>query len=322
MFERLRRHRPDESPAQPAAPAPARQIEVLTIAFELDVRLCQLQLTSFDRFFDLDTVAKYTVLVNGGEEVLEQLREHALTLSAELRDKLVLLPTEELRKGDFNSWRGQQLLKLIFARRVKTSHYLVVDAKMHLVKPASAEDWFDEHGRARTYFTPAGSLMGPMLKASYEVFGITDRDPEGIAMPTVTPYLLITSEVLAMIRAVTERSGVNFGRSFMRTYPKVGEFFLYYAHLIHTYGSVDHLYYDEPRPQVSLFTWWPPEPEIVHREIGRLADPEILFFGLHRNRLPQLDDSQSERIAQVWEEAGLLTAHPASYYLTPLAPAP
>ncbi|QCC78250.1 DUF6492 family protein [Nocardioides daphniae] len=233
MFERVRRRlrRPDRQ-ARPAPPNPTPapsatqrrapdQIEVLSIAFELDVRLCQLQLTSFDRFFDLDSLARFTVLVNGGEPVLEELRRHAETLRPQLRDKLVLMEPHELRGGDFNSWRGQQILKLIFSRRVETSHYLVLDAKNHLIKPATAGDWFDEQGRARTTIIPTSNLMRPLLIASYEVFGL-DADPMAPVMPTITPYLMHTRLTRAMMREVGQRAGVPFVRAFKRNYPQVG----------------------------------------------------------------------------------------------------
>ncbi|QCX28684.1 DUF6492 family protein [Nocardioides jishulii] len=319
MFERLRRRLPGVAAAAPETPRAAvpHEFEVLSIAFELDVRLCQLQLTSFDRFFDLDTLAKFTVIVNGGEPVLQELRRHAETLSPRLREKLVLVEPHDLRPGDFNSWRGQQILKLIFARRVETSHYLVLDSKNHLVKPASAADWFDERGRGRTVLTPTSNLMRRLLIASYEVFEL-DADPMAPVMPTITPYLMQTDLVKAMMREVGQRAGVPFVRAFRRVYPQVGEFFLYYAYLLYRFGSVDDLYYDDVPNCVTLFTTYPETAEVVHRELDRLADPEIQFFGLHRNRLPQLDDLQRERITQVWHDAGLLTAHPAEYYLTPL----
>lgn len=293
------------------------EFEVLSVTFELDVRLCQLQLTSFDRFFDLSTLTRFTVLVNGGNTVRQQLEEHADTLSPEFREKLVLLDPAELFPGDLNTRRGQQILKVIFARRVETSHYLVLDSKNHLLRPASARDWFDEKGRARTRFAPPYAMMSKLLAASYEAFDL-DLDPQSPAMPTITPYLMVTEEVRALIREIRERTGTNFVRAFRRHYPQVGEFFLYYAFLLHRYGTVDHLYHDAPRNCITLFTVWPQDPDVVRAELAELSAPEIQFFGLHRNRLRQLDAEQREAIAAVWSGAGLLAARPASYYLTPL----
>lgn len=318
MFERLRQRRRTSTPTPPAQATPQHQFEVLSIAFELDVRLCQLQLTSFDRFFDLDTLSRFTVIVNGGEPVLAELRRHAETLSAELRSKLVLLEPHEMRKGDFNSWRGQQILKLLFARRVETSHYLVLDAKNHLVKPASAADWFDAQGRARTHFSPVSDHMRHLLVASFEVFDL-DRDPMAPAMPTITPYLMRTDVVKAMMRDVAAIAGVPFVRAFRASYPKVGEFLLYYAYLLHRFGTTEQHHYDAPSACVTLFTIWPQEPAVIWAELDRLDTPDVVFFGLHRNRLPQLDEAQRARISAMWREAGLLDVHPADYYLTPLS---
>ena len=297
---------------------PTRLIEILTIVFELDVRLCQLQLTSIDRHFDLAGVSRFTIIVNGGVPVLEEIRSHARTLSNELRNKLVLIEPSEIRKGNFNSWRGQQILKMLFARRVETSHYLILDAKNHLIRAASVDDWFDAEGRARTHLSPVSDPMRRLLKASYDVFGL-DRDTTIPSMPTVTPYLMNTAEAKAMMRDVGRLAEVPFVRAFNRKYRNVGEFFLYYAYLVHKYGSIDRLYYNDVRNCVSLFTRWPEDPRKVQSMLEKLDDPAIHFFGLHRNRLVQLDASQKERINQVWQDAGILTVHDADYYLTPLA---
>lgn len=323
-----RRRASDTDPAPQTRATPTglvRGTEVLSIVHERDLRLGLLQLTSFDLLCDLDSLTRFTLVNNGGQGVREAVEAHLETLSPAFVERFTFIDAGDLSRARLTGWRGQQVVKLLFARRVTTSHYLVLDAKNHLVRPFSLDALHDEAGRARTVRRPPTPLLRPHLEASLSAFDLPTDVPDvfSSAMPTVTPYTFDTAEVLALISALKERSGKNFTAAFRTTYPRATEFYLYYAWLLHRHGSINQHHHLAPDLCITLFTVWPQTDALLETAMARVRDePTICFFGLHPNRLPRLDDLTTRLVTELWDAAGLTTEHPASWYLTPPPPAP
>lgn len=292
-----------------------QQFDIACVVFEGDVRLLELQLISIDRLFDLSTLGTYWLIVNGQSDALEaQVRAFIYGLSPTLRGKIVIVPAPDIG-GKLTGWRGQQVLKLMISRRIETETYLVLDAKNHFIKPAAAGDFFAE-GKALTYREPASPLMQRLLVPSLAYFDVGGDEAMAQAMPTITPYPMYTSLVRGLIDEVEGREGKDFSSAFLQNLKEVGEFFLYYGYL-RWRGEVDARYVHRPKSCVTLFATWPEEPALIDRVLGFVTQPEVLMFGLHRLRLPKLSPEHSQRIARMWQEAGLATAEEATYYLTP-----
>lgn len=293
-----------------------QQVDIVCVVFEGDVRLLELQLVSIDRLFDLDTLGTYWLIPNGEADGFEAgLRGFVDRLRPALRDKVRILPASTLATEKLGGWRGQQVIKLLVSRRIAALTYLVLDAKNHFIRPASAADFFRD-GKALTLFERPSPAMQYLLVASASYFGISLDEAMAEAMPTITPYLMYTDMARALLDEVEKREGMPFARAFLINLKGFGEFLLYYAYL-RWRGEIAGRYVNGPRTCITLFAKWPEEAAVIGRVLDGVSRPEVNMFGLHRLRLPILDREHKQRIAQMWQVAGIATADEAEYYLEP-----
>ena len=95
---------------------------------------------------------------------------------------------------------------------------------------------------------------------------------------------------------------------------KTTEFFLYYAHLVS--NGQPYPYADTSPPVTTLYTKWPQEHETVMRLIREARSPYRPVFGLHRLRLPQLNQEQASAITSLWKMELLEDHESAEWFLS------
>jgi hypothetical protein len=200
-------------------------------------------------------------------------------------------------------WRTQQSLKLLISSYVETPNYLLLDAKNHFVRPVSMRTFFDgKTGKMRTFKVANHDALQNYLTNSLEYFGV---EPRGSYLPATTPFTMSTIAVRALVQNVIERERSSFDEFMHRSGRDVTEFFLYYAFIEKHFGGVDQLYRYGGRNTVTFFTRYPKTPEQIESLIQLLYEDKTLVFGLHKNRVQNLDDEFVKKIKDFWLSRGL-----------------
>lgn len=287
-------------------------IPIASIIFEGDFRLGVLQALSIDRLYDLDTLSEYVIILNGeNNSVLRKKMDAALrSTSREFREKITYLQWQDvLGSTPKVGFYDQQSLKIAVASHFNTDHYILLDSKNHFVAPASADTFFD-HGKPIGPLTKTGDYWKVYLSRSARAIG---ADPGGdweYMMPSVTPAVMMTDQVLAMSENLKDKYGLPLPAAMEKS--KGTEFLLYFAHLRKT-GHIDK-YVNVEMPYRTLFTNWPQDPSVVALFIREVGEQRPIF-GLHRNRLRQLTSEQKTLISGLWSEHLLNEWEEPSWFL-------
>lgn len=280
-------------------------MDLVCVTFEGDARLNVLQVLSVERLFDHSGIGTYFIILNGVDN--KSLREFFSKelrgrVSPELEAKMVFREANDVLGGHEGiGRRNQQLLKLMIAREVTSETYLLLDAKNHFIRHSSRADFFHS-GMIKTVRSKPSPALFEYAVASLQVFGAAPQLVEN-ALPTITPYVMVTSEVLDLIRRIEKQFNKSFLESFDEDLRSTTEFFLYYSHLVTNGRPLS--YVAAPPLVTTLFTQWPQDPAVVMRLITDAERSTRPLFGLHRLRLPQLTAEQSDAIARLWR-IGLL----------------
>ena len=276
----------------------------MTITFEGDIRLTVLQILSVDRLLDHSSIGRYIVVLNGQNDA--QLEAFLKTntescIAPELAAKIDYVKAPTLLPGhNPGGWRGQQLLKLVVANHLAARYYLVLDAKNHFVHRTLVRDFFTETA-IKTFRRPAPKIQRLWMRASFSAFGAEDRAAEfaEFAMPTTTPYLMDAGLVRDMMSDLESRhAGRAFGDLFENELSGTTEFFLYWAYLFAT--DRESLYEQADKMVATLFTKSPRKCKDFLALIDSARSNKVAMFGLHRRRLPQLNDEQRDNIVKLW----------------------
>lgn len=288
------------------------KMPIVTVAFEEDFRLVVLQAISIDRLYDLDTLTSYIVILNGGDnKLLRSQFELAFSYLSERFQSLVRFVNwaDIYEVEQYSGYYDQQALKLGISRFIFDEFYLLLDGKNHFVYPAGSSIFF-EAGK------PIASMerLNEEWRTKYEMSLRTlDIEPQGApqdVMQSVTPYLMITKEVRALVNGLEDKFGEPLPE-FLRLTGGT-EFMLYYSHLLRE-GRFES-YSPSKMPYRTLFTSWPQDEEIVQKYIGELSE-EIPIFGLHRKRIPQLTSRQRDLVSAKWQERLLKPWENSAWFL-------
>lgn len=289
-------------------------VEIHNITFTGDVRLFELQAISIDKLFDHGKISKYRVIINDTNE--EALRSHVeeflkVNISLALREKIEIVSSGKYLSHGRDGWKDQQYLKLFSVADSEADWVIVLDSKNHFVKDTLLSDFFIE-GKAKTYFGHPAAALEPWLIKSNQFFSVDNYDNN--AMPTVTPYLMRPDLMRLMLNRIKSDKRIEEGESLSSApaLDKTSEFFLYFAFL-QKLGCIHDYYRAAPRLCETLYTVWPQDREMVSQFLNALLEGKYHVFGLHRKRLPQLNESEKDLIKSIWNKIGL--PQEPNYYL-------
>lgn len=200
-------------------------------------------------------------------------------------------------------WDAQQVLKLAVSKMVHTKNFVLLDAKNHLVDNLSATYFLASDGRLRT---SAHSYQWHSLRRKLErVLKYLNVDPtchiENFTA-TVTPFVLDTEIVKAMIADVEEKSGRSFAHEFLRN--GLTEFFLYIGWII-SQGYNIHDFYRLDQPSGPIV--WPEGAHLaaVSTAVAESESCGSPFFSVHRSALATLPDDGVRVLTKFWTGRGL-----------------
>lgn len=283
-------------------------IEIVIPYFEKDAGLCALTVKSIVRFFDKDLIATLRLINNADNPVLGRFlfERDIRPMLGDLADRTQLHDAGDLgyAAGEgTDSYLGQQILKLAVADIVETAHYLILDAKNHFIKPVGSQQLFSQDGKPFSHYVTHGGYLATCLKQSLEFLGVTDIDPEAPALPTVTPYMMITQTVKDLMTAIRDQGCDTLVDAFQRN-SKITEFLLYYAYIASTTG-VTAQYEMGPRPYATLFARYPDTPKAFAHVLQTAQNADVLSFAVHSRRFAQLSADECEQVIDIWMQAGL-----------------
>lgn len=295
--------------------ASAPQLSFVTVVFEPEVPLLRLQGRSLARFLDPACVAEIVVLDNCAGGMSRRARRGVLASFGALAPRVTVLRTARLGvDGGSEGWRSQQAAKLLVARRIRTAHYVVLDAKNHLISAATAADFVGGSGVARG---GTHSYADHPLRADLErTLGHLGADDETVARlvddfpRTVTPFVIDTALARRMMDDVEREAGEPFGAAFERA--RLLEFFLYsgWALLRGPGLPVDGVPIHAP-------ILWPARAtdEGAADAIRDAVETDAAWFAVHRRALARADAPTRRRIARFWSERGLMTPRESSRFV-------
>lgn len=279
-------------------------VDFVTVVFESELRLLDLQARSFQRYLRSDQVDQILVIDNcrrplRREPFLRSYGDHAAAVR--------FVRPEQLTTVKATGWQVQQVLKLAVADLVGTEHYVTLDAKDHFVAPVP-DDYFVADGRAKV---PAYSFAGHPLRPALErVLAYLGLDPSEYLEhfpATVTPFPLHTATVKDLREYITQRSGRRFAEEFVGQ--GLTEFFLYsgYRYLTGTADQLILLDHQAPRIWKGGST-----AEQVAATIAAATDP---VFSVHRRALAAMDATARGLVVDFWIERGLLSRAEAAGFV-------
>ncbi|QGQ20155.1 hypothetical protein GC089_14255 [Cellulomonas sp. JZ18] len=277
----------------------------VTPVFEAEVPLLHLQARSLARHVPAHDVADVVVLDNTARGLRQRDRAALLdAYGAHAARVRLLRPTDVCPVPRASGWRRQQALKLAVARSVATAHYVVLDAKNHLVAPPAATAFVTADGRARV--RGYGYRDHPLRPAFTHVLTHLGLDPDAHVdrfAATVTPFVLDTAVVRALLHEVEQESGRPFAHAFVAA--DLTEFFLYAGWVARRDGTLARVMELTDEPSATV---WPraATADGVRATLATVASHDLPVLGVHRNAVPRLDPAARRALATFWAERDLV----------------
>ena len=133
-----------------AARDPSPGTTIVTVVFEPELPLLELQAKSMARFLDPAYAARIIVLDNTAKGMSDRVWNRLWRSYGALGGSVELVSGKSLSGGvEAAGWYSQQVLKLAVSGIVETPTYLTLDSKNHFVRAAGATDFEAANGRAR-----------------------------------------------------------------------------------------------------------------------------------------------------------------------------
>ncbi|ROR67368.1 DUF6492 family protein [Agrococcus jenensis] len=288
----------------------------VTVVFEPELPLLRLQARSLARYLDPDCVAAIIVLDNCAGGMGRHARRAVLArFGPVLAPRVSFVRTAQLGMvGSTDGWRSQQAAKLLVARRITTPHYVILDAKNHLIGPAGADDFVDAAGTARggTHSYAAHPLREG-LERTLRYLGADDDTVERMIADfprTVTPFVADTELARRMMDDIEAEARESFGDAFERA--GLLEFFLYSGwSLLRGPGSPVN---GDTIPAPIL---WPARAteDGAADAIREATESGAAWFAVHRRALARADAPTRRRIARLWSDRGLMSPAEAARFV-------
>jgi len=277
---------------------------LVTVVFEPELPLLELQATSMARFLDPAYVARIIVLDNTARGIPAAAWTRLKRSYGPFEGLVELMGGKQLSGGvEAAGWYSQQVMKLAVAGIVDTPTYLTLDSKNHFVRAAGARDFEAADGRPRGNFH--GYETHPLRPKLERVLAYVGLDPQASISrfgATATPFTLYTDRVLALIADIESSSGRRFADEFIRA--GLTEYFLYSAWLLSKGEQLDELY--DPSG-VDCPAIWPRGANVagVTKAVTEVHSGNPALFSVHRTALARMDAASVRILTDFWVERGL-----------------
>lgn len=278
------------------------------VGFAAEFPLLQLQARSMAAFVPEGLVREILVIDNSADGMPPRVAESLMNGYGRLsRLVRVVRPEDVCVVPPVRGWQSQQLLKLRAADLVTTDRYAVLDAKNHFVEPLRGDFFEAPDGRARVnVYSYEAHPLRPALERVLDYLGLDPADHVGRFTATVTPFVLDTGIVRAMMRDIECRSGRSFEQEFVAR--DLTEFFLYAGWIIADGRSLEDTY--EFHQVFCPNVWWHSASLAGVRKAVRAArERQTPLFSVHRLALARLNRDSRSVLADFWADRGLFASH-------------
>lgn len=286
-----------------------KKVDIVVVFFDQEILLLKLLMISIEKFFPSEMLGKIIVINNspdavGGWALFDHLVKPSIVKYSE---RLVFATQESLALTVDSSATGytlQQAMKLQASSLVSTEEYLIFDAKNHLIRPVTEDDFYTDTGKIRIEDCYHGGYLKVCLNRSFDFYGLP-QDEDGNAYQTVTPYMMKTEVACEMLAEIESTRGKNIAQ-IIHEDDKRTEFFLYYAYMVKK-GIRDQHYAKSRRAYCTLFARYPEGQEMTTHVISRARNPEVHTFSVHKRRFEQLSEIDISDVVDIWTGSGLLS---------------
>ncbi|NGM22624.1 class I SAM-dependent methyltransferase [Roseomonas stagni] len=283
---------------------PDTAIDYVVVSFVGDLPLLRLQARSFARFHLPDDIGRIIVVNNDNDSTSfdQRFEAEVRPVYGDLAGKVEVVRADSLLPGITQSrrgWRRQQALKLAACRLVQAPVSVSIDSKNHLIRPT---------GKA-IYRTPEGRLIVPGRKrwsvpdACLSYFGVPEESWPADVSNIVTPYPLVTAQVLSLLEEL-ERRGETLATLF-ETKGQFFEFALYYAWLV---AQGREGIYDLSAPIIATGLWphkFPDPERPLRRLVAQTGLPHLHWLAIHR-KTQEVHPALKEVVTGLWQGFGLI----------------
>jgi len=283
-------------------------VTILTVVFDEEINLLALQARSLARFFELTSVDKIVIIINGKQQLDVERRVHNIALQeyGTFSERVTIILADDVHRFRHPEagWQTQMALKLLAAPRVSTTWYLVLDAKNHFIRPASMRDFFADSGRA--LYTPDNfrSLRGHFLNSA-KFFGVAPEELIESFFSPCTPSMLHRQSVLNMNEAVIGMTGKTTGELIVQFDVPYTEFILYSLYL-YSVGGFYSLYEPSFANTASIWQMDAIDDNSFANVLAQARNPATLLFSIHRLAREVLTHEQRRQIGDLWCDMGLV----------------
>lgn len=290
---------------------PITSISFVIICYDsiIEIHLLCLCIYSFHKV-DLDFIEEIIIFYNEPGvscEVCQKIyQEVSAHCSAELLSKVVIRTWNDVLSSSLqppSNWYSQQAAKLYASHLVRSSVYVVMDAKNHFIRNVNAEYFFASSGRPYLDLFNHGISMLPFYDSCSEYFSRIISAPsivftDSLRPTAATPFTFLTSEVRRMIELIYDDQGADL-YAFMQGEPGYTEFFLYACYLncsgrlldvheISSPGILRMTAFDSADPEYCQYN------SVQSRIADALLNYSVKSFGLHRRLVGYLNDNDKK----------------------------
>lgn len=170
--------------------------------------------------------------------------QKSLYVKTDLLSKFEYILEEDLVQYPIEKYRVQMLSKLLIANHVKTSHYLVIDDDIILMRSFGMKDLFSNGITRQVRYTSDKTFHKNWWKASAEALHLPYDGEKGMGkqlevlrkkhqIMSVTPEILITKEVQHLMKYLSSLHK-DWEHTLMHMKPRWTEYTLYWLYLVHT----------------------------------------------------------------------------------------
>jgi hypothetical protein len=263
-------------------------IDIVTVAFESELEVLQLQARSLELFVkDIDSIV---VVVNQDQACRIDtkwwgMHQHKVTVMHRNLFGCSWSP---------NGWVSQQALKLLAVSQCASEWAVILDAKTIFVQDFELDEIRPAVGALGIY-----PVFEPSRDIANALFGIDLQQQLG---PGGVPFVMNTQQARDMIAWIERNIGQSFANWFQQQ-GRLTEFILYSAWIQYRTGSLDTTYNTETSNVIPV--------NICHSEVAQFEQklshmPAATTVSIHRNAWTQLTDHQQKQYQDFLASRGIV----------------
>ena len=288
-----------------ATPIRDADFDIVTVVCGQDLLPLRLQARSLALYMDPTFTGTIVLIVNDLSQgkVIARIRDAILPEYGCWRDRVRIVPFHHLGHGldPTNGWKIQQALKLVAAAIVSRPFYVVLDSKNHLVRRVHVTDFVTTLGLARQKLDADAPTLDGHSRTCARFLGLRPEDV-GPCWP-MTPFVFHTRTARDLVDTIERREGRSIFSTFRRV-RLLSEFLLYKAHLRISALEGRAAPYEEGA--LLSRTVWPGQ--CVRSAIADVEhDTKFLVFGVHRDTMRALSETEKQALDRFWQSRGLLS---------------